>query len=78
MADDTPPPPPELPSVRPRNDWARATLWMVVIGIVALNAALVFRSCRNLPGEALDKTGKVVYTGLGGKQDLERAIRKAL
>ena len=26
----------------------------------------------------LDATGKVVYTGLGGKQDLESAIRKAL
>ena len=26
----------------------------------------------------LDKAGKVVYTGLGGKQDLEAAIRKAL
>ena len=26
----------------------------------------------------LDKTGKVVYTGLGGKQDLETALKKAL
>ncbi|MEX2151983.1 MAG: TlpA disulfide reductase family protein [Gemmatimonadaceae bacterium] len=26
----------------------------------------------------LDKAGKVVYTGVGGKQDLESAIRKAL
>lgn len=26
----------------------------------------------------IDKTGKVVYTGLGGKQDLEAAIKKAL
>ena len=26
----------------------------------------------------LDKTGKVVYTGLGAKQDLDAAIRKAL
>ena len=26
----------------------------------------------------LDKSGTVVYTGLGGRQDLERAIRKAL
>ena len=26
----------------------------------------------------LDATGKVVYTGLGGRQDLEAAIRKAL
>ena len=25
----------------------------------------------------LDKTGRVVYTGLGGKQDLEGALRKA-
>lgn len=27
---------------------------------------------------ALDRTGKVVYTGLGGKQDIEGAVRKAL
>ena len=26
----------------------------------------------------LDKTGRVVYTGLGGKQDLDAALRKAL
>lgn len=26
----------------------------------------------------IDKTGRVVYTGLGGKQDLEAALRKAL
>src|SRR6476620_10383579 len=26
----------------------------------------------------LDKSGKVVYTGLGGKQDLDAAVRKAL
>ena len=26
----------------------------------------------------LDKTGKVVYTGLGGKQDLDVALKKAL
>lgn len=26
----------------------------------------------------LDRTGRVVYTGLGGDQDLESAIRKAL
>ncbi|HEY1953342.1 MAG TPA: TlpA disulfide reductase family protein [Gemmatimonadaceae bacterium] len=26
----------------------------------------------------IDKSGRVVYTGLGGKQDLEAAVRKAL
>jgi ribosomal protein S5 len=25
-----------------------------------------------------DRTGKVVYTGLGGEQDIEAAIQKAL
>jgi TATA-box binding protein (TBP) (component of TFIID and TFIIIB) len=26
----------------------------------------------------LDKSGKVVYTGLGGKQDLDAALKKVL
>jgi predicted transcriptional regulator len=26
----------------------------------------------------IDRSGKVVYTGLGGDQDLEKAIKKAL
>ncbi len=26
----------------------------------------------------LDRAGKVVYTGVGGKQDLESAIKKAI
>ena len=26
----------------------------------------------------LDKTGKVVYTGVGGKQDVEAAVKKAM
>jgi ribosomal protein S5 len=26
----------------------------------------------------LDRAGRVVYTGVGGDQDLEKAIRKAL
>jgi hypothetical protein len=58
MTDNSPTPPsPEQP---PRNDWAKATLWMVVVAVVALNAALFIRSCRNLPGEALDKTGRII------------------
>jgi hypothetical protein len=58
MAD---PAPPTEPSPNPpRNDWARATLWMFIVGALAVNAAVLVRSCRNLPGEAIDKTGKVI------------------
>jgi hypothetical protein len=58
MTDNSPTPEPRAEP--PRNDWAKATLWMVVVAVVALNAALFIRSCRNLPGEALDKTGKII------------------
>lgn len=58
MADNLPstqPPPADSP-----NPWPKTAIWLGVLGVVALNAALVFRSCRNLPGEVLDKAGNVV------------------
>jgi thiol-disulfide isomerase/thioredoxin len=42
------------------------------------NAAGAFDAPATSYVVVLDKSGKVVYTGLGGKQDLEAAIRKAL
>lgn len=33
---------------------------MLVVLVVAVNAALVVRSCRNLPGETIDKTAKLI------------------
>jgi hypothetical protein len=58
MADSAPPT--EQPPSAPKNDWAKATLWMFIIGALALNAALLVRSCRDLPGEAIDKTGQII------------------
>src|SRR6266545_1047478 len=58
MAD--PAPPTGHPPNGPKNDWAKATLWMFIVGVLALNAALLVRSCRNLPGETIDKTGRVI------------------
>jgi hypothetical protein len=54
------PPPVSTPPPAPRADWAKATMWMVIVFIVALNAFLFFKSCREIPGEALDKTSKVI------------------
>ena len=58
MAENTPSTQP--PPAGPPNPWPKNVIWLAVIGIVTLNAALVFRSCRNLPGETLDKAGKVI------------------
>lgn len=42
------------------------------------NAAGAFDAPATSYVVVLDKTGRVVYTGLGGRQDLERALKKAL
>ena len=42
------------------------------------NAAGAFDAPATSYVVVLDKSGKVVYTGLGGKQDLEAALKKAL
>lgn len=58
MADNTPPTPPS--PAGPPHPWAKNAIWLVVLAVVALNAVLFLRSCRKLPGEMLDKTGKVI------------------
>jgi thiol-disulfide isomerase/thioredoxin len=45
---------------------------------VEANAAGAFDAPATSYVVVLDKSGRVVYTGLGGKQDLDAAIRKAL
>ena len=40
--------------------WPKATLWMMIVFVIALNAALFLKTCRELPGDVVDKTGKVI------------------
>jgi hypothetical protein len=54
------PPPAPAPPDGPKNDWAKATMWMVIVGFIVINGAVIFHSCRNVPGEALDKSGKLI------------------
>ncbi len=56
-------PPPAANPEPPPNNRAKTILWMLVLFVIALNAALVARSCRSLPGEAsklIEKTGKAL------------------
>ena len=43
-----------------RNDWAWPVAWMVTVFLLVAGAVYVFKSCRDLPGEAIDKTGWLV------------------
>ena len=60
----------------PKNNWPKTALWMFVIGIIALNLSLVLRSCRNLPGETLDKTAKVIEKAGKTLTDIASAFRQ--
>ena len=44
----------------PKNPWAWPVMWMVVVAFLAGAGAYVFKSCRDLPGETLTKTAKLV------------------
>ena len=48
------------PVAKAPMNWPRATLWMMIIFVIALNAALFLKTCRDLPGNVVDKTGKVI------------------
>jgi hypothetical protein len=58
--------PPELPaakhSPRGHNAWAWPVTWMVTAALLVGGSLYVFKSCRDLPGITLDKTGKLAET----------------
>jgi len=51
---------PDAPQPTPHQAWAKTTLWVLVVLIVVINTVLFLRSCQKLPGEAIDKTAKLV------------------
>lgn len=74
MADSTPASPPQ--PARPPNPWPRAVLWAVVLGAIAINVALFVRTCQKLPGEAIDKTGKVIEKAGKALADVASAFKR--
>ena len=57
---DAPPAPAAAPPPTAHQSWARTVLWIVIAVIVSVNVLIFFKSCRDLPGDALDKTGKMI------------------
>ena len=48
------------PVAKQPMNWPKATVWMMIVFVIALNAALFLKTCRDLPGDVADKTGKVI------------------
>ena len=52
---------PKLPAPSTaRPPWAKTVLWLGIILILSVNALLVLKSCRDLPGDTADKVGRAV------------------
>ena len=60
----------------PRSDWAKATLGMVIVGVIGLNLALIIRSCRTAPGEVIDKVGQVIQKAGQALADVASAFKQ--
>ena len=71
--DTTPTPPSAEP---PRGDWAKSTMWMVIVLIVTLNGFLLIRSCSKAPGDVIDKTTKLVEKAGKALSDVASAFKQ--
>ena len=43
----------------PRNPWPYPVMWMVIVLLLVGGGTFVFKSCRDLPGETLQKSGQL-------------------
>src|SRR5687768_14129334 len=48
------------PLAKTPMNWPKATLWMIVVFVVSLNAMFFLKSCRDIPGDMADTTGKMI------------------
>ncbi len=71
--DTTPAPPSAEP---PRADWAKSTMWMVIVLIVTLNGFLLIRSCSKVPGDTIDKTGRLIEKAGQALSDVASAFNQ--
>ncbi len=52
--------PPPAPPVSRRDSWARSTMWMGIVLFLVVGGVFVFKSCRDVPGDLIDKTGQAI------------------
>src|SRR6266446_2446751 len=52
--------PPPAPPVNRGDSWARSTMWMGIVLFLVVGGVYVFKSCRDVPGDLIDKTGQAI------------------
>ena len=52
--------PPPAPPVSRGDSWARSTMWMGIVLFFVVGGIYVFKSCRDIPGDVIDKTGQAI------------------
>jgi hypothetical protein len=80
-AENEPPPGPKAPEGSPpviahRDAWAVPVMWMVIVLIAVAAAVYIFKSCRDLPGETLDKAGQLVVKVGSKLEDVASAFNR--
>jgi hypothetical protein len=60
----------------PRNPWAIPVMWMVIVLTLVAGGVYVFKSCRDLPVETLERTGKMVQTAGQQLQKVAAAFKQ--
>lgn len=53
-------PPQSPPPQTSQQAWARATLWMVVVLVLAVNAVIFLKTCTAIPGKTIDKASQTL------------------
>jgi hypothetical protein len=59
-----------------RNSWAWPAMWMVIAALFSGAAIYVFKSCRDLPGETLTRTGELAKSLGQEAQKVASAFRQ--
>src|SRR5262245_61602073 len=59
-----------------KNPWAVPVMWMVIVLSLLGSGLYVFKSCRELPGETIEKAGKVVATAGQQLQKVAAAFKQ--
>jgi hypothetical protein len=73
---DENPIPPDAPPQVTKHSWASATMWMVIVLLMLGSALYVFRSFRELPGDAIDKAEAVVKKASQALMDVASAFNQ--
>jgi len=64
------------PPTTPNPIWARGILWLGALAMITAAGLYVFRSCRALPGEVIDKTGLTIGRASRALEDVAAAFNR--